>query len=153
MKAWMWLRGLAVVLALFTIGHTAGILTPPAHGSSAAAVLDTMQTVRFPVMGFDRSYGEFYRGFGLFVSVEFALLAVIALQLSSVSRRNPREAIPMAITLQAGCVATAVLSWVYFFTAPIAMSILAVLCSTVVLVALVREARSTEYRVGATSVA
>ena len=57
MKAWMWLRGLAVVLALFTVGHTAGSLKPPAGGSPAAAVFDTMRTVRFPVMGFDRSYG------------------------------------------------------------------------------------------------
>jgi hypothetical protein len=153
MRAWVWLRGLAGVLAFFTIGHTAGLLKPPASGSPAAAVFDTMQAVRFPVMGFDRSYSDFYRGFGLFVSVEFALLAVIAFQLGSISRRNPREAMPMAITLQAGCVASAVLSYWYFFAAPIVMSLLAVLCSTVVLVALVREGRSAEYGVAATSVA
>ena len=60
--------------------------------------------------------------------------------LSSVSRRDPREAMPMAITLEAGCVATAVLSRLYFFAAPIGMSLLAVVCSTVALVALVRDA-------------
>jgi hypothetical protein len=139
MKAWIWLRTLAGVMFLFTIGHTIGILKPPAGGSPAAAVLETMRSVRFPVMGFERSYGEFYRGFGLFVSLEFAILAVFAYQLSGVSRRDPKQAMPMAITLQAACVATAILSWLFFFAAPIVMSIGAVVCSTMAIVILARD--------------
>jgi hypothetical protein len=139
MKAWIWLRSLAGVLLFFTVGHTVGVLKPPAVGSPAAAVFETMRNVRFPVMGFERSYGEFYRGFGLFVSVEFAMLAVLAYQLSGVSRRDPKQAMPMAITLQAACVATAVLSWLFFFAAPIVMSIVAVVCSTMAIVILARD--------------
>src|SRR6266849_5031336 len=139
MKAWIWLRGLAVVFAVFTIGHTIGILTPPSRGPQAA-VFETMRSVRFPVMGFDRSYWEFYEGFGLFVTVEFALLGVIAFQLSGISRRDPRQALPMAITLQIGCVASAVLSWLFFFAAPIVVSLMAVACSTVALAMVARDA-------------
>jgi hypothetical protein len=143
MKAWIWLRALAGVLLFFTIGHTVGVLKPPTGGSPAAAVFETMSRVRFPVMGFERSYGEFYRGFGLFVSLEFVILAVIAYQLSSVSRRDPRQAMPMALTLEAACIATAVLSWQFFFAAPILMSLVAVVCSTVAIAMLARDSAST----------
>lgn len=140
MKAWIWLRGLAGILVFFTVSHTIGFMAPP-HGGPQAAVFDAMTRVHFPVMGFDRSYGDFYRGFGLFVSVEFLLLAVMAMQASRVGRRDPRQALPMVYTLEAGCVATAVLSCVYFFAAPIVVSFVAVVCSTVALVGLARDAR------------
>lgn len=139
MKAWIWLRALAGVLVFFTIGHTIGVLKPPAAGMPAAAVLATMGSVHFPIMGFERSYGEFYRGFGLFVSLEFAILAVLAYQVSGLSRRHPKQALPMAITLQAACMASAILSWLFFFAAPIVTSLVAVVCSTVALVMLARD--------------
>jgi hypothetical protein len=138
------LRALAGLLAFFAIGHTVGVLKPPAGGSPTAAVYDTMRSVRFPGMGFERSYGEFYRGFGLFVSMEFAILAMIANQLSAVSRRDPRQALSMAITLEAGCVASAVLSRLFFFDAPIAVSVVAVVCSTVAIVSQARDARAVQ---------
>ena len=139
MKAFIWLRALAGVLVFFTIGHTIGVLKPPAAGTPAAAMLATMGSVHFPIMGFERSYGEFYRGFGLFVSLEFAILAVLAYQVSGLSRRHPKQALPMAITLQAACMASAILSWLFFFAAPIVTSLLAVVCSTVSLVMLARD--------------
>ena len=142
MKAWIWLRALAGVMLFFAIAHTIGMLKPPAGGSPAAAVLETMARVRFPFMGFERSYGEFYRGFGLFVSLEFLVLAVIAFQLSAVSRRDPKQALPMALTLEAACIATAILSWQFFFAAPIVTSLAAVACSTVAVAILAREAAS-----------
>lgn len=140
-RPWIWLRALAGVLAFFTVGHTIGMLTPPATGSPAAAVLDTMQRVRFPVMGFNRSYAEFYRGFGLFVSLEFAFLGVLALQIGAISRRDPQQALPLAITLLAACVGSAVLSWTFFFAAPIVTSLVAVLCSTAALATIARDSR------------
>jgi len=142
MKAWIWLRALAGVLVFFTVAHTVGVLKPPAAGTPAAAVLATMGSVHFPIMGFQRSYGEFYRGFGLFVSLEFAILAALAYQVSGLSRRHPRQALPMAITLQAACIASAILSWMFFFAAPIVTSLVAVACSTVALVTLARDSAS-----------
>ena len=144
MKAWIWLRGLAAVFVLFTVGHTLGVLGTP-RGGPQAAVFETMQRVHFPVMGFDRSYGDFYRGFGLFVSVEFVLLAVLALQVGAISRVNARTALPLAITLEAACIATAILSWRFFFAAPIVFSLVAVLCSTIALIGLARASYGESY--------
>jgi hypothetical protein len=139
-KASTWLRALAAIMVFFTFGHTMGVLNPPAEGPAGQA-LEAMRRTRFPIMGFERSYWDFYRGFGFFVSMEFVLFAAIAYQLSVASRRNPRAALPLMVTLEIGCVATAVLSWMYFFAAPIVTSLVAVVCSTAALAALRREAR------------
>ena len=45
----------------------------------------------------------------------------------------------MAFTLQAACIASAILSWLFFFAAPIATSLVAVFCSTAALITLARD--------------
>jgi hypothetical protein len=107
----------------------------------AGQALDAMRRTRFPIMGFERSYWDFYRGFGFFVSLEFLLFAVIAYQLSVMSRRSARAALPLMVTLEIGCTVTGLLSWIYFFAAPMVTSLAAVVCSTAALVALARDAR------------
>ena len=61
MKAATWLRLLAAIMVFFTVGHTMGVLNPPAEGVAGQA-LDAMRRMRFPIMGFERSYWDFYRG-------------------------------------------------------------------------------------------
>jgi len=92
-------------------------------------------------MGSERSYWDFYRGFGFFVSLEFLLFAVIAFQLNLMSRRSARAVLPLMVILEIGCAVTALLSWIYFFAAPMVTSLAAVVCSTTALVALARDAR------------
>ena len=140
MKATTWLRLLAAIMVLFAVGHTMGVLNPPAEGVAGQA-LDAMRRARFPIMGFERSYWDFYRGFGFFVSLEFLLFAVLAYQLSVMSRRSACAALPLMVTMEIGCTVTALLSWMYFFTAPMVTSLAAVACSTAALVALARDAR------------
>jgi len=140
MKASVWLRVLAAIMVFFTFGHTMGVLNPPADGPAGQA-LDAMRRARFPIMGFERSYWEFYRGFGFFVSLEFVLFAIIAYQLSVIGRRSPSAALPLMVTLEIGCIGTAMLSWIYFFSAPMITSLVAVVCATAALVALIRDAR------------
>jgi hypothetical protein len=141
MKASKWLKALAGVMTFFTVGHTMGVLNPPADGSAAEA-LDVMRRARFPIMGFERSYWEFYRGLGWFVSVELAVVAVFAWQLSAMSRRRPSDALPLVFTLELVCVASAILSWMYFFAAPMITSLIALICGTGATVALAKEARA-----------
>jgi hypothetical protein len=69
------------------------------------------------------------------------VFAVIAYQLNVMSRRSARAALPLMVTLEIGCTVTALLSWMYFFAAPIVTSLAAVVCSTAALAALAREAR------------
>jgi hypothetical protein len=129
-RPWLWLRALAVVLALFALGHTLGTAAPHVtRGSREALVFAGMQGFRFPVMGFERSYWDFYRGFALTISVLQAVMAAVAWQLAAVSRVNARVALPIAVTLLAGCVGLVVLSWTFFFAPPIVFSAVAAGCA------------------------
>jgi D-alanyl-lipoteichoic acid acyltransferase DltB (MBOAT superfamily) len=141
-KSWIWFRALAAVLALFTIGHTIGTLHSITGTPEEAEVIARMQQYHVPVMGFLRSYWEFYRGFSITISVLLATLMVLAWQLGTLSRRNPRDAVPLATTLLLACLANAVVSFSYFFSAPMAMSAIAVICAALGLVLTRREAAS-----------
>ena len=69
MKA-IWLyRTAAVLLILFAAGHTFGFLNFKAPTAEGVAVFDAMNHVRFTARGATYSYGDFYRGFGLYISV------------------------------------------------------------------------------------
>ena len=140
MKPSIWFRMLAVVLGVLTLGHTVGTLQPITNAPQEAAVIAAMQGYRVPVMGFERTYWEFYRGFSVSISVLLATLMVIAWQLATLSRRNARAALPLAITLLVACVGQAVISFAYFFTAPITMSVIAVICAAVATLLVRREA-------------
>jgi hypothetical protein len=60
MKSWLWLRAFAVVMGLFALGHTLGTAAPRVtRGPREAALFFAMQSYRFPVMGFERSYWDF----------------------------------------------------------------------------------------------
>jgi len=140
MKPWIWYRALAIILALFTLGHTVGTIHAVTTAPEEAAVIAGMQGYRVPVMGFLRTYWEFYRGFSISITVLLATLAVIAWLLATLSRRNPREALPLGVTLLLACVAQAIVSVVYFFTAPIVMSVAAVVCAGMGVALVARDA-------------
>jgi len=146
MKTATWFRTLAGAFAFFTIGHTLGFLKPPAAGSPAAPVYDAMRHIAFPAMGVMRTYLDFYRGFGLLVSVAFVVLALLAWQVASLSRDHPREAMPFALTLFVGCAGTAILSFVYFFAAPMATSVVVMACALGAWGSLARDARRAAIR-------
>jgi len=141
MKPAIWFRALAVVLAFFTFGHTVGTRHAITAEPREAAVISAMQGFRVPVMGFERTYWAFYRGFSVSISVLFATLMVIAWQVGTLSRRDPRGALPLAITVLVACAAQLVVSFAYFFTAPIVTSAVAVVCAAAGTVILMREAR------------
>ena len=141
MKPSIWFRALTVVLALFTLGHTIGTRHAITTSPDEAAVIAAMQRHRVPVMGFFRNYWEFYRGFSVSISVLLATLMVIAWQLGSLSRRDPRAALPIAVTVLLACIGQAIICFAYFFTAPIVMSVLAVICAGVGAALTARDAR------------
>lgn len=140
MKSWIWFRALAVVLALFSAGHTIGTIPRITRGAQEEALFTAMQGFRFPIMGFTRSYWDFYRGFSLTITVDLAALAVIAWQLGTISREEPRRAIPIGVTLLMACVATLLLSGKYFFGGPILSSGIAIICAGGALMLARREA-------------
>ena len=129
-NARLWLRATAVILALFALGHTLGTAAPHvSRGAEEAAVFRAMQGFRFPVMGFTRSYWEFYRGFAITISVLQVGLAIVAWQTATVAGREPRAAVPLATTVLATCVGLLIASLVFFFSGPIAMAAAASACA------------------------
>ena len=135
-------RTLAVILGLFAAGHTLGTAAPHVtRGAAEADVFRAMQGFRFPVMGFERSYWEFYRGFALTISVQLALMAVIAWQVGSLSQRDAGQALPLGVALLGACAGVAVISWFFFFGGPIVFSLVALGLSAALVIQLVRARR------------
>ena len=142
MKASMWLRALAVVMLLFAAGHTLGTASPKVtRGPLEAALFAAMQGYRFPVMGFERSHWDFYRGFAQTISVWMVVVAVIAWQVARVGRRHAGEALPLAVTLLVGCVGQLLLATRFFFALPMVFAAATVGCGGMAVVLLRREAR------------
>lgn len=118
MQPHIWLRVSAVLTLLYCAGHTSGIPWTPGETPAAANVVTAMQTTRFGAQGVDRSYWDYYFGFGVIISVFLLILAVALWQLGSVTRSTPVAARPMMISFFLCFAINAVLSWQYFFALP-----------------------------------
>lgn len=117
MSASLLYRISSVLLVLFAIGHTVGFMqVDPRWG--ADAVVNGMRSVRFEVQSFNRTYWDFFVGFGLFVTVFLLFAAVLAWRFGGMSPERlaaiPVERWSFAISF----VIIAGLTWRYFFLAP-----------------------------------
>ena len=128
-KATILYRISSVLLLLFAAGHTLGFRkTDPKWGVDS--LIGSMRSVRFDAQGFSRTYWDFYVGFGLFVSVFLVFTAVLAWQLGGLApetlalMRGPAWALVICFA------AVTILSWRYFFTAPIVFAIVITVCLT-----------------------
>ena len=76
----------------------------------------------------DRTYWDFYTGFGIFVTVFLLFTAILTWQLGS----RPKEALSTMWVLNwslAACFMTlTILSWMYFFVVPVVFSAVIALC-------------------------
>ena len=93
-------------------------------------MIKEMQSIRFDVMGSNRTYWDFYVGFGLFVSVFLVFLAVLTWQLGSLPAATLASMRGTAWSLVICFGAVSILSLRYFFIIPIVFSILILLCLT-----------------------
>lgn len=126
MSASLLYRISSVVLVLFALGHTIGFRhVDPAWG--ADNVVAGMRSVTFEVQKFNRSYWDFFTGFGLFVTVFLLFAAILAWQFGSMPAERlaamPIERWSFAVSF----VLVAALTWRYFFLAPGILSTLAAL--------------------------
>lgn len=115
----------AVLILLFDLGHSAAY---PWSDRSWGVDTGAMRSSHFQILGFRRTYWDFYVGSGLFVSVFLLLAAVVAWQLGSL----PAAALSLSRATAWAPVlcfaAVSVLSWVYFFTIPLVFSALITVC-------------------------
>jgi hypothetical protein len=128
MKATLLYRIAAVLLILFATGHTIGFLrfTPPTP--EGVAVRDAMSAVHFQVRNHTYTYGNFYRGFGLFVTAYLLFSAFLAWQLGSLAEKYPQAVRPLGWMLSMVQIASLILSASYFSGAPVISSALVAAC-------------------------
>jgi hypothetical protein len=112
------LRLASAISLFFAAGHTLGgrkSWSPIGETD----VLAAMRTFRFDVAGANRSYLEFYRGFGFLLSVYLVMQAVLLWQLASVAKADGIQARPLIWTFFIGSIATAALTWKFLFPIPV----------------------------------
>ncbi len=128
MKPWIWLRVAAVLQAIGTVLHTVATSSPPSLRPGGETVFGPMQSFHFQIMGVSRSHWDFYRGYELSITVAFAVLAVLIWQLGNLSKTEPREAMPLIMTILVAEILLSLVGWEYFFAGPGGMSILIASC-------------------------
>jgi hypothetical protein len=123
-----WLRIAAVLALLLGLGHSSGFPWIVDQTPAGLAVVDQMKTYHVQVMGFERSYFDFYVGFGVTCGLANLGFAVLLWQLASLARTDAVRVRPMTATLFVVFAGYAVIDFMYFFTAPIVLTVPAVLC-------------------------
>ncbi len=128
-KASLFYRIAAVLLLLFSVGHTLGFRqSDPTWGVDM--LLGSMQSIHFDVQGFSRTYWDLFVAAGFSVGVFYLFAAVLAWQLG----RLPAETLAvMRVTVWALALcfaAITVVSWRYLFILPIVFSIVITVCLT-----------------------
>lgn len=133
MKTSVWLRAAALITAAQCIGHFVGRPWTPGHDVLSAGVVAAMKAHEMHVMGFDRSYFDFYVGFGMALGIFLAGQAVLLWLLAGFSTTDPARARPVVAVFFAANLAITVMNALYLFTAPLVMTGAVALCLGVAL--------------------
>jgi hypothetical protein len=127
MKMPTWLRVAAVLSVLLALGHTAGGLqhwSPPGETD----VLRSMGIFRFDALGSNRSYLDFYLGFGYIISLYMFAQALLLWQLASLASLPDGRVRPMVATFFALSVGATALDWALFFVVPTVSNLIISIC-------------------------
>jgi hypothetical protein len=129
MKASICYRIAAVLLLLFAVAHTLGFSQSDPTWR-VDALLGSMRSIHFDVLGFNRTYWDFFVAAGYSVGVFYLFAAILAWQLGGLpaatlsSMRGATWAFALAFA------AITVVSWKYLFTVPVAFSLAITVCLT-----------------------
>ena len=118
----------AVLLFLFAVGHTLGFLKFKPQTAEGMGVRAAMDAVTFEYRGRHYSYGNFYRGFGLFVTAYLLFAAFLAWHLGSVAADAYAANVGLAWAFAGVQLVCFGLSVRYFFLPPALFSGLIVFC-------------------------
>ena len=115
------LRIASVISLIFAAGHTMGGLRKWSPMGDNA-VLKAMTEVRFDTMGANRSYLDFFMGFGWSLSVFMLMQTILLWQLASLARTDPARLRPMIAVVALATVASGVIAWRFIFPVPAVFS-------------------------------
>ena len=111
------LRIASVISLVFTAGHSLGGLkewSPMGENE----VLKAMRTVRFDTMGANRSYLDFFLGFGWSISVAMLLQTILLWQLAGLAQPDAARVRPMIAVFALATLASGVIAWRFIFPVP-----------------------------------
>jgi hypothetical protein len=121
-------RSSAVLFVLFAAGHTFGFLRFRPPTPEALAVRDAMTSVHFQVGHASLTYGGFYTGFGLYITLYMVFSALLSWQLGDLAMSAPQSVRSLSWIFFYVQVAGLILSLVYFSAAPAVLSGLVAVC-------------------------
>jgi hypothetical protein len=127
-KPVLFLRIAAILTLIHAVLHTIGGVFGKVEPGPAAVAVEAMKANQFLLMGYTRSFWDFYRGMGLAVTVFLAAEAVVFWQLGSLARTDARRLRPIVGTFLVAYAALAVNSYTYFFLGPVIVEILIAAC-------------------------
>jgi hypothetical protein len=117
----------SVLLVLFGLGHQLGFRrVDPRWGADSA--IGALKATRFEVQGMTRTYWDFFSGFGFFVTVLLFFAAILAFQLGGLSKETLRSLGLVTWAFALSFAVITVLTWRYFFIAPLVFSGLVTFC-------------------------
>jgi len=125
MTTTIWLRVSSIIALLFAVGHTMGGLKQWSPMGDNP-VLQAMKATRFDTMGANRSYFDFYMGFGHSLSVAQLMLAVLLWQLAALARTDAAGVRPMIAVIALATLAGGVIAWRFIFPVPALFSLVLV---------------------------
>src|SRR5690349_18005310 len=122
MTTTLWLRISSVISLLFTAGHTLGgrKAWSPVEDNP---VMQSMRAFHFDAMGVNRSYFDFYIGFGYSLSVLMLMQTILLWQLATLARRDVAAVRPMIAVIALAVAAAAVIAWRFIFPVPALFSL------------------------------
>ncbi len=119
---------IASILSLLTaVGHTLG----GRSSWSPVGENDTLRDMRsfhMNVFGADRTYHDFYMGFGHSLSIYLLLQAVLLWLLASLAKRDLAAARPFMAAFLAASIGLALVSWMFIFLVPTLCSASVAIC-------------------------
>ena len=119
MKASLFYRIAFVLLILFAVGHTLGFRRVDPRWGVDSLIQQLRST---HVQGFNRSYWDFFTGFGFFVTILLLFAAIVSWQLGSLPKESLSTMSLITWGLAICFVVVTFLSYQYFFMVPVVFS-------------------------------
>jgi hypothetical protein len=122
------LRIASVIGFLFAIGHSLARPWTPGKNAPEQAVVESMKTVHFQVMNANRSYWDFYQGFGISISVYLLTLAILLWQIAGLPRLQARQLRPLMLVFLASYLMNGIVTYVFLFAIPLILAAVICIC-------------------------
>jgi hypothetical protein len=128
-KPTTFLRIASVLTLIHCAGHTVGgVFGKPSNGAEEIAVIETMKSHVFNVMGSMRTYWDFFFGYGMIGSINMLIQGILFWMLASYVKANPGAVRMAAALFCINFVGTSIIAFRYFFVAPGVMEVLIAVC-------------------------